>query len=120
MRIVPLKIIILAAGQGKRMQSSLPKVLHPLGGKPLLQHVLDTALSCDPESIYIIYGHSGEIVKSHFEHVPKTQWIFQAEQLGTGHAVKQALPYINQDDRVLILSADVPLISFHALKRLLD
>lgn len=115
-----LKIILLAAGQGKRMNSSLPKVLHPLGGKSLLQHVLDTSLKLNPESIYVIYGHQGEQVKKNFEQFPKTQWIYQEKQLGTGHAVRQALPYLSDEDKVFVLSADVPLISFHALQRLRD
>ena len=109
-----LKVIILAAGQGKRMYSSLPKVLHPLAGKPMLQWVIEAAQSLEPEAIYVVYGHEGEQIRAFFQAAP-VQWIHQTAQLGTGHAVSQVLPYLNPDDKVLILCGDVPLISSQTL-----
>lgn len=108
-----LHIIILAAGLGKRMHSAKPKVLHELGGKPLLVHVVTTALSLKPEAVHVIYGHGGEqIINTISNYLPScpVNWIQQLEQLGTGHAVMQALPHIPQDATVLVLSGDVPLI----------
>ena len=114
-----IQVVILAAGQGKRMNSRLPKVLHTLAGKPLLRHVIDTALKIAPETKpVIIYGHEGEQVKSHFASDNVT-FVEQTEQAGTGHAVQQALPQINASDRVLILYGDVPLISVETLQALL-
>ncbi|HEX2239383.1 MAG TPA: bifunctional UDP-N-acetylglucosamine diphosphorylase/glucosamine-1-phosphate N-acetyltransferase GlmU [Gammaproteobacteria bacterium] len=104
-----LAIIILAAGQGKRMRSDLPKVLHTIGGKPMLAHVLETAGALSPEFISVVYGHGGDGVKAEFERAD-VRWCLQAEQLGTGHAVMQALPGIDPSARVLILYGDVPLI----------
>jgi len=108
-----LNIVILAAGQGTRMKSSHPKVLHCLAGKPILQHVLETAENLSPQNIYIIYGHQGEKIREYFNHyLPNLIWVEQKEQLGTAHAVMQVLPYLNNpDEKVLILSGDVPLIS---------
>src|ERR1044072_4975758 len=83
-----LNIVILAAGQGKRMKSDLPKVLQPLAGRPLLQHVIDTAKSLAPESIYVVYGHGGDRVREAMR-AEGLSWCLQAEQLGTGHAVMQ-------------------------------
>jgi bifunctional UDP-N-acetylglucosamine pyrophosphorylase/glucosamine-1-phosphate N-acetyltransferase len=109
-----LNVIILAAGQGTRMHSQLPKVLHPLAGKPMLQHVIDTSRELLPQKLSVVYGHGGE-------QVPETMadstinWIMQAEQLGTGHAVMQALPEVGDDDIVLILYGDVPLLSSNTL-----
>lgn len=112
-----LKIIILAAGQGKRMHSSLPKVLHKLAGKPMLQRVVETAQSLKPQAIYIVYGHGGEQLQTYFNALP-VQWVQQVEQLGTGHAVAQVLPFIDASDHVLILCGDVPLISSQTLGQL--
>src|SRR5687768_8874294 len=110
-----LNIIILAAGQGTRMRSSLPKVLHPLAGKPLLQHVIETAQSLSPENIFVVYGHAGDKIKACFENTALT-WVEQEQQLGTAHAVMQVLPLLKHpDDRVLILYGDVPLISKESL-----
>ncbi len=109
-----LKVIILAAGQGKRMYSSLPKVLHPLAGKPMLQWVIEAAQSLEPEAIYVVYGHEGEQIRAFFQ-AASVQWIHQTAQLGTGHAVSQVLPYLNPEDKVLILCGDVPLISSQTL-----
>jgi bifunctional UDP-N-acetylglucosamine pyrophosphorylase/glucosamine-1-phosphate N-acetyltransferase len=114
-----IQVVILAAGQGKRMNSRLPKVLHTLAGKPLLQHVIDTALKIAPATKpVIIYGHEGEQVKNHFASDNLT-FVEQTEQAGTGHAVLQALPHINASDRVLILYGDVPLISVETLQALI-
>ena len=115
----PLVVIILAAGAGKRMKSALPKVLQPLAGKPLLQYVLDTARSLNPEAIHVVYGHGGEAVPRAFAHEP-VSWVRQAEQLGTGHAVMQAAPALSTDQQVLILYGDGPLITTETLRALLQ
>ena len=115
---MPLSVVILAAGQGKRMNSDLPKVLQPLAGKPLLQHVIDTALSLKPEGIYVVYGSGGAQVKAALSEAP-VQWVLQAEQLGTGHAVMRALPLIPDGNDVLVLYGDVPLIRTGSLQTLL-
>src|SRR6185436_16805006 len=114
-----LEIIILAAGQGKRMRSKLPKILHPLAGRPLLAHVLGTARALAPRKIVVVHGNGAEQVRAAFADA-QVEWALQAEQLGTGHAVQQALPSISTDADVLILYADVPLVSPDTLKRLLD
>lgn len=113
-----LSVVILAAGQGTRMRSPLPKVLHPLAGKSLLEHVIATALKLDAGKILIVYGHGGDAVPKQLERLP-VQWVEQAPQLGTGHAVAQALPHIATADTVLILYGDVPLISAVTLQKLL-
>jgi bifunctional UDP-N-acetylglucosamine pyrophosphorylase/glucosamine-1-phosphate N-acetyltransferase len=114
-----LAIVILAAGQGKRMKSDLPKVLQPLAGEPLLAHVLKTAKALQAASIHVVYGYGGEAVKHALSHEP-VAWVLQAEQLGTGHAVMQALPHIPDEQRVLILYGDVPLVSAATLEQLLS
>ncbi len=114
-----LKIVILAAGAGSRMVADLPKVLHPLGGIPLLGHVIHTALSLEPEDIYVIYSNERSNVKEALLHEPVT-WIVQDKPLGTGHAVMQALPQVNDDDTVLVLYGDVPLITKGTLQYLLN
>jgi bifunctional UDP-N-acetylglucosamine pyrophosphorylase / glucosamine-1-phosphate N-acetyltransferase len=114
----PLSIVILAAGQGKRMLSALPKVLQPLAGVPLLAHVLDTAASLAPASIHVVYGHGGDQVRQAFSERP-LQWSLQSEQLGTGHAVQQALPQIPDSHRVLVLYGDVPLLRAETLRELI-
>ena len=111
-------IVILAAGQGTRMRSDLPKVLHCLGGKPLLQHVYELAIGLSPQTLTIVYGHGGDRVKNLFPNW-QARWVEQAQQLGTGHAVQQALPYLN-DGLVLILYGDVPLLRPQTLENLLD
>jgi bifunctional UDP-N-acetylglucosamine pyrophosphorylase/glucosamine-1-phosphate N-acetyltransferase len=116
---MPLEIVILAAGQGKRMRSNLPKILHPLAGRPLLGHVLDTARALVPRRIIVVHGNGAEQVRTAFADA-QVEWALQAEQLGTGHAVQQALPSISPDADVLILYADVPLVRSDTLKRLLD
>jgi bifunctional UDP-N-acetylglucosamine pyrophosphorylase/glucosamine-1-phosphate N-acetyltransferase len=114
---VPLSIVILAAGQGKRMHSNLPKVLQPLAGRPMLAHVIDSARSLKPAGIHIVFGHGGDAVRSAFPE-PDLCWHEQAEQLGTGHAVAQALPSIPDDHRVLVTYGDVPLITDSTLEAL--
>jgi len=116
---MPLAVVILAAGQGKRMRSSLPKVLQPLAGRPLLAHVLETAAALEPAAIHVVYGHGGEVVREQLASAP-VNWVRQAEQLGTGHAVLQAAPQLHPDQRVLILYGDVPLISAETLLQLLE
>jgi bifunctional UDP-N-acetylglucosamine pyrophosphorylase/glucosamine-1-phosphate N-acetyltransferase len=116
---MPLSIVILAAGQGKRMNSTLPKVLQPLAGAPLLDHVLTTAQSLSADTIYVVYGHGGEQVQAAFAH-SKVHWVHQAEQLGTGHALAQAMPQIPDDHMVLVMFGDVPLIRAVTLRPLLE
>lgn len=114
------RIVILAAGQGKRMYSDVPKVLHPLAGKPLLEHVVTTASALTSSNpALVIYGHEGERVKQALSHL-NIVWVAQEQQLGTGHAVMQALPYLQDQERVLILYGDVPLIAMETLKRFLN
>ena len=113
-----LTTVILAAGQGKRMNSDLPKVLQLLAGRSILSHVLATANALGPQSVNIVYGYGGDLVRKEFEG-SGVDWTFQAEQLGTGHALKQALPSIPKDHQVLILFGDVPLITEASLKKLL-
>ncbi|HPB91419.1 MAG TPA: NTP transferase domain-containing protein, partial [Rugosibacter sp.] len=103
-----LNIVILAAGKGTRMVSNLPKVLHKLAGKPLLQHVVDCAKSLKPQKIIVVYGYGGSAVPDAMVH-ENIIWVEQKEQLGTGHAVMQVLPYLDSDAATLILLGDVPL-----------
>ncbi len=116
---MPLSIVILAAGQGKRMKSDLPKVLQPLAGRPLLSHVLDCARALRADAIHVVYGHGGERVR---EALPDEdlRWVLQDEQLGTGHAVAQAAPAIPDDHTVLVLYGDVPLTRAATLRQLLE
>jgi len=114
-----LGVVILAAGQGTRMCSSLAKVLHPLAGSPLLGHVVKTAHQLDPERVVIVYGHGGEQVIEAFPGQDQ-EWVEQAEQLGTGHAVAQALPVLEAVDQVLVLYGDVPLIKEDTLEALVQ
>ena len=112
-----LDIVILAAGQGTRMRSALPKVLHPVAGKSMLGHVIDTARALSPTAIHVVIGHGAERVRESLA-ADDVQFVMQAEQLGTGHAVAQALPGLSAE-RVLILYGDVPLIEAQTLERLL-
>ncbi|KRB93989.1 bifunctional UDP-N-acetylglucosamine diphosphorylase/glucosamine-1-phosphate N-acetyltransferase GlmU [Noviherbaspirillum sp. Root189] len=114
-----MNVVILAAGMGKRMQSALPKVLHPLAGKPLLSHVIDTARALSPTTLCVIYGHGGDAVP---EAVKASDLSFakQEPQLGTGHAVMQAMPYLRDDVPTLVLYGDVPLTTRDSLQQLLD
>lgn len=113
-----LNIVILAAGLGKRMYSALPKVLHPLAGKPLLRHVLDTAHSLSPQRICVVYGHGGEAVPQTIGDESLT-WVRQMPQLGTGHALMQALPHLDNTGMTLVLYGDVPLTTIETLRRLI-
>ena len=112
-----LHIVILAAGQGKRMHSNTPKVLHKLGGLPMLARVVDTARALNPDGIHVIIGHGGKQIQHALPALP-VNWIVQDEQLGTGHAVLQALPHIPPTSLVLVLYADVPLIQLATLQAL--
>ena len=116
----PLHVVVLAAGEGKRMKSALPKVLQKIAGRPMLAHAIDAARALSPQGIHVVYGHGGEAVRAAFEDQPDLQWAEQAQQLGTGHAVQQAMPGVPDDARVLVLYGDVPLITAHSLQRLLD
>ena len=113
-----MNIVILAAGQGKRMNSAVPKVLHPIAGKPMLAHVLDTARSLKPGSLCVVYGHGGEQVKTVLA-AADVIWVKQEPQLGTGHAVLQALPHLDLKVPTLVLYGDVPLIQAGTLRDLL-
>ena len=114
-----MNVVILAAGMGKRMQSSLPKVLHPLAGKALLSHVIDTARSLNAASICVIYGHGGEQVLSNVA-ADDLRFAKQEPQLGTGHAVAQAIPVLDESMPTLVLYGDVPLTTSASLRRLMD
>jgi bifunctional UDP-N-acetylglucosamine pyrophosphorylase / glucosamine-1-phosphate N-acetyltransferase len=115
---VPVSVVILAAGEGKRMKSSAPKVLQPLAGRPLLQHVIETARALEPASIHVVYGHGGEHVREALGG-EGISWTLQAERLGTGHAVREVMPQIPDTHRVLVLYGDVPLIRGATLAKLL-
>lgn len=114
-----LEVIVLAAGEGKRMQSRLPKVLHALGGEPLIVHVLRTARSLGPARIHVVHGHGGEQVRAAVAD-DTINWVLQSEPLGTGHAVHQALPHVDGSRQVLVLYGDVPLIGAAALEALCE
>ena len=114
-----LSVVILAAGQGTRMRSSLPKVLQPLAGEPLLGHVLAATRSLSPHQTLVVHGHGAELVRDRFADAD-VEWVLQAEQLGTGHAVDQAMGRIGDDELVLVLYGDVPLITPDTLHRLVD
>jgi bifunctional UDP-N-acetylglucosamine pyrophosphorylase/glucosamine-1-phosphate N-acetyltransferase len=111
----PLHVIVLAAGEGKRMKSLLPKVLLPLAGKPLLAHVLETARALRPEGLHVVYGHQGEQVRAVFTRDSDIHWVHQSEQRGTGHAVRLALHDIPDPARILVLYGDVPLLRAETL-----
>ena len=114
-----MQVVVLAAGQGKRMRSVLPKVLQPLAGKPMLGHVLDTARKLGSEKICVVFGHGGSAVREALD-APDLAWAEQTPQLGTGHAVQQALPHLTDGEMALVLYGDVPLIGEATLRRLLD
>ncbi|PKM42839.1 MAG: UDP-N-acetylglucosamine diphosphorylase/glucosamine-1-phosphate N-acetyltransferase [Gammaproteobacteria bacterium HGW-Gammaproteobacteria-1] len=114
-----MEVIILAAGQGTRMKSALPKVLHAIGGEPMLARVYRTARLLEPQQIHIVYGHGADRVREQLGHLDAA-WALQDKQLGTGHAVAQAMPAVNDESRVLILYGDVPLIEAATLDRLVD
>jgi bifunctional UDP-N-acetylglucosamine pyrophosphorylase/glucosamine-1-phosphate N-acetyltransferase len=114
-----LGIVILAAGQGTRMKSATPKVLHRLAGRPLLAHVLDTAAALGPVRVVVVYGHGGEQVPAQFAQRHDVVWVEQTPQLGTGHALQQAEPHLDGCDRALVLYGDVPLVEPDTLRALL-
>ena len=114
-----MNIVILAAGQGKRMHSNLPKVLHPLAGKALVSHVIDSARQLSPQTLCLVFGHGGDAVRTTLD-APDLLWALQEPQLGTGHAVQQALPHLKSDGTTLILYGDVPLIRTETLKTLVQ
>lgn len=120
-----LEIVILSAGKGKRMHSDLPKVLHKVAGKSMLRHVIDTSLTLDPLKIHVVVGHGGEIVRQSLTSLPqeifsKINIVEQKEQLGTGHAVNTAMPYVQKDSMVIVLYGDTPLTPTNDLKALLN
>ncbi|GHA62071.1 bifunctional protein GlmU [Photobacterium aphoticum] len=117
--IMSFSAVILAAGKGTRMYSNLPKVLHTLAGKPMAKHVIDTCVGLGANNVHLVYGHGGDQMQAVLADEP-VQWVLQAEQLGTGHAVNQACPALADDEKVLILYGDVPLISAETLENLLD
>ncbi|MES1947587.1 glucosamine-1-phosphate N-acetyltransferase/UDP-N-acetylglucosamine pyrophosphorylase [Salinisphaera sp. C84B14] len=114
-----LHIVVLAAGKGKRMRSALPKVLQPLGDRPLLKHVVEAAQTLDPEQIHVVYGHGAEQVQSALGYL-EVNWVYQQQQLGTGHAVSQAIDDVPDDASVLVLYGDVPLVRAATLSHLVD
>lgn len=111
----PLDVVVLAAGKGTRMRSALPKVLHQIAGRSMLAHVLDTATKLQPQGLHVVIGHGAETVQAAFQHTP-IDWVQQRQQLGTGHAVREALPGIADDSIVLVLYGDVPLITTTTLQ----
>jgi bifunctional UDP-N-acetylglucosamine pyrophosphorylase / glucosamine-1-phosphate N-acetyltransferase len=113
-----LHVVILAAGKGTRMRSSLPKVLHPVAGRPMVSHVIETAHQLGADAIHLVYGHGGELLQQWLDDA-SVQWVLQAEQLGTGHAVAQATPTIPDEAQVLVLYGDTPLITSATLQKLL-
>ncbi|MQM30066.1 MAG: UDP-N-acetylglucosamine diphosphorylase/glucosamine-1-phosphate N-acetyltransferase [Candidatus Accumulibacter phosphatis] len=112
-----MNIVILAAGQGRRMHSNLPKVLHPVAGKALVEHVIAAARSLSPETVCLVYGHGGDAVRTTIA-APDLRWVLQEPQLGTGHAVMQAIPQLSAAETTLVLYGDVPLIQAETLKKL--
>ncbi len=115
----PLHVIILAAGEGKRMKSVCPKVLQRIAGKSMLAHVIDSARTLNAAGIHVVFGHAGDVVRAEFAEYSDLHWAEQTEQLGTGHAVQQAMHQVPDDARVLVLYADVPLITEQTLVHLL-
>ncbi|QSX40856.1 bifunctional UDP-N-acetylglucosamine diphosphorylase/glucosamine-1-phosphate N-acetyltransferase GlmU [Shewanella cyperi] len=114
-----LNVVILAAGKGTRMRSDLPKVLHSVAHKPMVQHVIDTARELNADKINLVYGYGGELLRTKLGEQP-LNFVLQAEQLGTGHAVAQAIPHIDDNDTVLVLYGDVPLTRKETLEALLS
>ena len=112
-----MSVVILAAGKGTRMYSDLPKVLHTLAGKPMVQHVIDVADVSGAAKVHLVYGHGGDLLKQTLK-ADNLNWVLQAEQLGTGHAMQQAAPFFGDDEDIMMLYGDVPLISAETLARL--
>ncbi|OOF58482.1 bifunctional UDP-N-acetylglucosamine diphosphorylase/glucosamine-1-phosphate N-acetyltransferase GlmU [Rodentibacter genomosp. 2] len=113
-----LSAVILAAGKGTRMYSDLPKVLHCVAGKPMVKHVIDTANSLGAENVHLIYGHGGELMRERLAN-ENVNWVLQTEQLGTAHAVQQAAPFFKDDENILVLYGDAPLITKETLEKLI-
>ena len=111
-----LAVVILAAGRGARMHSERPKVLHSIGGKPLLGHLIETVSQIKPTQLIVVHGYQSEQLKKAFSERSDITWVEQREQKGTGHAVLQALPFLNDLDNVLILYGDAPLISLETIR----
>ncbi|MFZ7282229.1 bifunctional UDP-N-acetylglucosamine diphosphorylase/glucosamine-1-phosphate N-acetyltransferase GlmU [Avibacterium avium] len=113
-----LSVVILAAGKGTRMYSDLPKVLHNIAGKPMVKHVIDTAKQLNAAQIHLIYGHGAELLQQRLADEP-VNWVLQAEQLGTGHAMQQAAPFFADDENIVMLYGDAPLITAETLQKLI-
>ncbi|OOF52591.1 bifunctional UDP-N-acetylglucosamine diphosphorylase/glucosamine-1-phosphate N-acetyltransferase GlmU [Rodentibacter trehalosifermentans] len=113
-----ISAVILAAGKGTRMYSDLPKVLHKVAGKPMVKHVIDTAHSLGAENVHLIYGHGGELMREHLTN-EKVNWVLQTEQLGTAHAVQQAASFFKDDEDIVVLYGDAPLITKETLEKLI-
>lgn len=118
LKTTPLHVIVLAAGEGKRMKSKKAKVLMPLAGRPLLAHVLEAARALQPKAIHVVYGHCGDQVRAAFEGLDDLHWVLQSQRLGTGHAVREALLEVPDDVTVLVLYGDVPLTRTQTLESL--
>ncbi|MDF7679559.1 bifunctional UDP-N-acetylglucosamine diphosphorylase/glucosamine-1-phosphate N-acetyltransferase GlmU [Enterobacteriaceae bacterium ESL0689] len=112
-----MSVVILAAGKGTRMYSDLPKVLHTLSGKSMVQHVINTSKNLGASAIHLVYGYGGDLLHQAL-HEDNLNWVLQPEQLGTGHAIQQAAPFFRDDEDILVLYGDVPLISVETLQRL--
>lgn len=113
-----LSAVILAAGKGTRMYSDLPKVLHPIAGKPMVKHVIDTAHQLGAENVHLIYGHGSELMRERLAG-ERVNWVLQTEQLGTAHAVQQAAPFFNDNENIIVLYGDTPLITKETLEKLI-
>lgn len=113
-----LSVVILAAGKGTRMYSDLPKVLHPIAGKPMVKHVIDTAKQLGARNIHLVYGHGGDLMQQRLAAEP-VNWVLQTEQLGTGHAMQQAAPFFADDENIVMLYGDAPLITKGTLEKLI-
>ena len=113
-----LSVVILAAGKGTRMYSDLPKVLHPIAGKPMVKHVIDTAKQLGAHNIHLVYGHGADLMQQRLANEP-VNWVLQTEQLGTGHAMQQAAPFFADDENILMLYGDAPLITKATLEKLI-
>ena len=120
LKTTPLHVIVLAAGEGKRMKSKKAKVLMPLAGRPLLAHVLEAARALQPQAIHVVYGHCGEQVRAAFKGQDDLRWVLQSQRLGTGHAVREALLDVPDDVTVLVLYGDVPLTRAQTLEKLVQ
>lgn len=116
-----LEVIILAAGKGTRMKSTKPKVLHRIANKPMILHIYDNVKKLNPSKIHVVYGFGGEKLKEELKKIESDiNFVFQKDQLGTAHAVNQALPYVDKDSHIIVLNGDVPLLSFETMKKMID